>query len=184
MHNSRIIFPLLLFFSSPTNVFCQTSKGKSNISSVAKKNVKREKVHPRVALLNKVKKEEQKAMLWAMLLPCGGQIYNKTYWTAAAFASSYAVAGFFTWFWHKRYIEAGLFKLDNYEVNNSGIVRSSERYRTMGLITLALIYAFGVVEAYSTASLKTFDISDDLSFVIEPKQNDKEVGLNFGLNFK
>jgi hypothetical protein len=54
----------------------------------------------------------------------------------------------------------------------------------MGLISLGVIYIAGIIEAYSTASLKSFDISDDLSFVIEPKVKNDEVGISLGLNFK
>ena len=154
--------------------------------SVVRKNVQREKVHPRVELLKKVKKDEQKAMLWAMLVPCGGQIFNKSYYTAGLFVGMYGLVGWFTWYWHKRYISAGLWGIDNTDGKNSNSseVRGCERFRTMGLIGLGMIYLAGIIEAYSTASLKTFDISDDLSFVIEPKVNNKEAGISFGLNFK
>ncbi|MDR2402160.1 MAG: DUF5683 domain-containing protein [Cytophagales bacterium] len=145
---------------------------------------KTEKTHPRVGLLKRVKKEEQRAMLWAMLAPCGGQIYNETYWTAGVFAALYAVTGVATLYWHRRYLEAGMFKLDNPDSDNSGTIRGCERFRTMGLIGLGLIYIFGIIESYSTASMKTFDISDDLSFVVEPKVSDKEAGIKLGLNFK
>jgi hypothetical protein len=119
-----------------------------------------------------------------MLIPCGGQIFNKSYYTAGVFAGMYSLAGWFTWYWHKRYIEAGLSGLDDTETSNSGEVRGCERFRTMGLISLGVIYIAGIIEAYSTASLKSFDISDDLSFVIEPKVKNDEAGISLGLNFK
>ena len=185
MRKSHLTFLCFLFIFSSTNIFGQELKKKSS-QSIVKKNSnlkKSEKKHPRVALLKRVKKEEQRAMLWAMLLPCGGQIYNKTYWTAGTFAGLYAVVGGFTFYWHKRYLDEGMFKIDNPD-SNSGAARGCERFRTMGLIGLGLIYIFGVVEAYSTASMKTFDISDDLSFVIEPEVKNGKTGISLGLNFK
>jgi hypothetical protein len=173
---------LILISSASTRSFGQNLKGKKG--SVVKKNIQKEKVHPRVALLKKVKKDQQKAMLLGMLIPCGGQIFNKSYYTAGVFAGMYSLAGWFTWYWHKRYIDAGLSGLDDTETSNSGEVRGCERFRTMGLISLGVIYIAGIIEAYSTASLKSFDISDDLSFVIEPKVKNDEAGISLGLNFK
>ena len=162
-------------------VFCQDLE-KQRVS-VVKKKVQKEKIHPRVNLLKQVKKDQQKAMLWSMLIPCGGQIYNKSYSTAGIFAGMYGLVGWFTWYWHDRYINAGLYGLDNPDISNSGEVRGCERFRTMGLIGLGVIYLVGILEAYSTASLKTFDISDDLSFVIEPKIQNNGAGISLGLNF-
>lgn len=180
----RYCLTFLILISSSTKTFCQNLQGKR--SSIVRKNVQREKVHPRVGLLKKVKKDEQRAMLWAMLAPCGGQIFNKSYYTAGIFAGMYGLVGWFTWYWHKRYIEAGLWGIDNSDgtPSNSGEVRGCERFRTMGFIGLGAIYICSIIEAYSTASLKTFDISDDLSFVIEPRVKNEEAGISLGLNFK
>ncbi len=167
---------LILISSSSTKIFCQNFKGQKG--SIVKK-----KVHPRVALLKQVKKDQQKAMLWSMLIPCGGQIYNKSYTTAGIFAGMYGLVGWFTWYWHDRYIKSGLYGLDHPEISNSGEVRGCERFRTIGLIGLGAIYLVGILDAYSTASLHSFDISDDLSFVIEPKVNNDGAGISLGLNF-
>lgn len=180
MRRSCLTLLMLIIYPS-TMVFCQDLKGKK--LTIARKNVKKDKVYPRVRLLQKVKKDEQKAMLWAMLVPCGGQLFNKTYYTAGVFAGMYGLVGWFTYYWHNRYIEAGLWGMD-IGVNNSGTVRGCERFRTIGLIGLGIIYVIGIIDAYSTASLKTFDISDDLSFVIEPKVKNEEAGVSLGLNFK
>lgn len=181
----RYLFAFFILISGPsTEVFCQNPKSKG--SSVVKKNVnKKEKEHPRVSLLKRAKRDEQRAMLWAMLVPCGGQIFNKSYYTAGIFAGMYGLVGWFTYYWHKRYVDAGMWQLDNPNGSSiSGEVRGCERFRTAGFIGLGAIFILGVIDAYSTASLKTFDISDDLSFVVEPKVKNDETGISLGLNFK
>ena len=169
-----------VFLATPKNIYAKELRDKSLVRTEIEKT---KKIHPRLALLRQVKKEQQKAMLLSMLFPCGGQLYNKNFWTAGAFYALYGIFGGVAWYWHNRYNKEGMMQLDNPEYNDRGASQGCERFRMMGIIGLAATYVLSVVEAYSSASMKTFDVSDDLSFVVEPKNKNGEEEFNLGLNF-
>lgn len=63
------------------------------------------------------------------------------------------------------------------------------RYKNVSLLTTGLIYVLSIIEANVAAHLKTFDVSDDLSFQIYPSLKrfntvNGSTGLQIVFNFK
>ncbi len=136
----------------------------------------------------------KKATLYS-IVPGGGQIYNRDYWKLplvyAAFGGAMYMIRWNTLRYHD-YLTAYLtsYNLDTgqpsgkteYEVYVRGkktyytlsldnVKRGKDfyrRYRDWGYALIGASFALAAIEANVAAHLKTFDISDDLTFKIEP----------------
>lgn len=136
-----------------------------------------------------------KRALWlALVIPGGGQIYNRKYWKlpliyGGFFGCTYALI------WNQRmysdYSQAYLDIMDsdpntksylnilppNYDVASREEYLKSifkrrkdyyRRYRDMSIIAFGAVYAFSVIDAYVDAELSVFDISPNLSMRVRP----------------
>lgn len=137
----------------------------------------------------------QRALWLAMVIPGGGQIYNRKYWKLPIFYGGmmgciYAM----TWnnMMYKDYSQAYLDIMDSDPTTESynkflhlgtKIDSSNEerykkifksrkdkyrRWRDLSVFCLIGVYALSVIDAYVDAELSEFDISNDLSLKIEP----------------
>ncbi|MDR0895354.1 MAG: DUF5683 domain-containing protein [Prevotellaceae bacterium] len=135
-----------------------------------------------------------KATWLALVIPGGGQIYNKKYWKLPIIYGGFAGCAYaLTWNgkMYKDYSQA--FKdaaNDNWtassiidllppgytdRVSHSQITETLRRrkdmyrrYRDMSIFAFIGVYLLSVVDAYVDAELSNFDISPDLSMRIEP----------------
>jgi hypothetical protein len=137
----------------------------------------------------------KRATFFALIIPGGGQIYNRDYWKLPLVYGGLGAA-VYTIRWntlrYRDFLEPYLTSVDpntgsptgktQYEVYVRGkdevrtltldqVKRGKtyyRRYREYGFVILAAVYALTAVEANVAAHLKTFDISEDLSLRMEP----------------
>ena len=137
----------------------------------------------------------QRAMWLAMVIPGGGQIYNRKYWKlpiiyGGIIGCVYAI----NWnnMMYKDYSQAYLDIMDSdpntcsynkflhlgRQIDKSNEERYKQifksrkdkyrRWRDMSVFCLIGVYAFSIIDAYVDAQLSEFDISKDLSLKVEP----------------
>ena len=135
-----------------------------------------------------------RAMWLALILPGGGQIYNRKYWKlpliyGGFLGCAYALS------WNNQmlrdYSQAYLDIMDddpntqsymkmlplNYDISGResqfrDIFKNKKdyyrKYRDMSIFAFAAVYVLAVIDAYVDAELSTFDISRDLSLQLAP----------------
>ena len=139
--------------------------------------------------------DPQRALWLALVIPGGGQIYNRKYWKLPIVYGGFLGCIYaLTWnnMMYKDYSQAYLDIMDDdpetasYEkflhlgrqINDSNreryknIFKSRKdkyrRWRDMSLFVMVGIYALAVIDAYVDAELSVFDISKDLSLKVQP----------------
>ena len=139
---------------------------------------------------------DPKRALWlALVIPGGGQIYNRKYWKLPIVYGGF-IGCMYAMNWnntmYKDYSQAYLDLMDNDPGTQSynqflhlgtKITPENEdrykdifkkrkdkyrRWRDMSFFVMVGVYALSVIDAYVDAELSVFDISDDLSLRIEP----------------
>lgn len=139
--------------------------------------------------------DTKRAMWLALVLPGAGQIYNRKYWKLPIIYGGF-VGCAYAMSWNNQmyhdYSQAYLDIMDDdpntqsynqflhlgAQIDANNIERYKEifrkrkdryrRWRDMSMFVMIGVYAFSVIDAYVDASLSEFDISDDLSFRVEP----------------
>jgi len=189
MQRTALILIALLFTVGAS--FSQPLANSDSSSLIAKDN-KRTKSHP-----------PNRAMLFSVILPGAGQVYNRKYWKVpiiyAAMGTTIYFAGVNNKYYkeyHQGYInktdgkdstidlypdysETQLYELENYH----------RKYRDLNIILTGLFYTLNIVDAYVDAHLMHFDVSDDLSLHILPAMNFSAInrkpraGLTLALTF-
>ena len=139
--------------------------------------------------------DPQRALWLALVVPGGGQIYNRKYWKLPIVYGGFLGCIYaLTWnnMMYKDYSQAYLDIMDDdpttasYEkflhlgrqIDDSNreryktIFKSRKdkyrRWRDMSLFVMVGIYALAVIDAYVDAELSVFDISKDLSLKVQP----------------
>ena len=155
-----------------------------------------------VVVASKVKRDwntwtpnPQRALWLALVIPGGGQIYNRKFWKLPIVYGGF-LGCIYALSWnnmmYKDYSQAFLDISDNdpgtasynkflhlgRTVNDSNKERFKEifknrknkyrRWRDMSLFVMIGIYALSVIDAYVDAELSEFDISKDLSLKVQP----------------
>ena len=139
---------------------------------------------------------DPKRALWlALVIPGGGQIYNRKYWKLPIVYGGF-IGCIYAMNWnntmYKDYSQAYLDLMDNDPGTQSytqflhlgtTITPSNEnrykdifkkrkdkyrRWRDLSFFVMVGVYALSVIDAYVDAELSVFDISDDLSLRVEP----------------
>lgn len=120
-----------------------------------------------------------RASLYSALLPGLGQAYNGDYWKIPIFYGGLAVSGYCWAFNQKQfkryknmYIEA-IAQGDQYkgQLSPENMIWYRDkfrRFRDYSIIATILVYALNIIDANVFAHFNNFDISDDLSFNVEP----------------
>ena len=139
---------------------------------------------------------DPKRALWlALVIPGGGQIYNRKYWKLPLIYGGFLGCIYaLTWnnMMYKDYAQAYQDLMDNdpttasynkflhlgVEINKSNEERYKEifknrkdkyrRWRDLSIFVMIGVYALSVIDAYVDAELSSFDISKDLSLKVEP----------------
>jgi hypothetical protein len=124
--------------------------------------------------------DPRKAMILSAVLPGAGQFYNKRWWKAAIVYAGLATATYFIVTNQQQYnfYHAQLVLATNGEPYSlSSVYNASDlysiqgyysNYRDISVISAALIYIIGIVDANVDAQLHNFDVSDNLSFHFTP----------------
>ncbi|WP_073211091.1 DUF5683 domain-containing protein [Xylanibacter ruminicola] len=149
---------------------------------------------------------DPKRALWlALVIPGGGQIYNRKYWKLPLVYGGF-LGCLYAMNWnntmYKDYSQAYLDLTDSdpatqsynqflhlgAQINDSNKDRYKDlfkkrkdryrRWRDMSFFVLVGVYALSVVDAYVDAELSVFDISKDLSLRIEPTVLDNHTSKN------
>lgn len=123
----------------------------------------------------------KKATIMSAALPGLGQVYNGKWWKVPIIYGGFAVAGY--------YLKDNLDKIDLYKdafkaqtdddpgtVNTTGFTSSQltdiidqyKQWRDLSYIAIAAIYILNVVDANVDAHLFYFDVSEDISFHVQP----------------
>ena len=139
--------------------------------------------------------DPQRALWLALVIPGGGQIYNRKYWKLPLVYGGF-IGCLYAMNWnntqYKDYSQAYLDLMDNdpgtqsynqFLHLNTKITSANEdhykdifkkrkdrfrRWRDMSFFVLVGVYALSVIDAYVDAELSVFDISKDLSLRVEP----------------
>lgn len=135
------------------------------------------------------------------MLPGLGQAYNHKYWKIPIAYGGFAVLGY-SFFWNQQeYLKfknayKALLNQDpntvesNVKMYLSTKLYSYRRNRDLSIIGCAAIYILNIVDASVDAHLFTFDVSDDLSLIIQPSVFSfsstqlPKTGLSLTLNLK
>lgn len=157
---------------------------------------------------------DPKRALWlALVIPGGGQIYNRKYWKLPLVYGGFVGCAYaLSWnnMMYKDYSQAYLDIMDddpntksyedflpyNVTINDSNRNRYQEilkrkkdyyrKYRDMSIFVFIGVYLLSVIDAYVDAELSSFDINDDLSLKIEPtviQSNDTHCTFSRGTSY-
>jgi len=143
----------------------------------------------------------RKALLLSLAFPGAGQVYNKKLWYIRAPIATGAVTGGVIFYIYARqnyvlYRDAVRARNNNLETifdNNPSAttaalrtVRDSNRkLMEQAFFGTLIVHLLNGVEAFATAHLINFDVSDDLSFKFEPNLENSNYGgatMGFGLS--
>ena len=140
--------------------------------------------------------DPEKATWLALIIPGGGQIYNRKYWKLPIVYGGF-VGCLYAYNWngqmYKDYRQAYLDIMDsdpntdsfkdffrpgyNFEANKeylkSVFKKRKDRYRRwrdLSIFTFIGVYAISVIDAYVDAQLAGFDITEDINLSIEPQR--------------
>lgn len=139
--------------------------------------------------------DPQRALWLALVIPGGGQIYNRKYWKLPIFYGGFLGCAY-AMRWNNQmyadYAQAYIDIMDDNPNTNSfnqflhlgsqitdqNIDRYKElfrkrkdrfrRWRDLSFFCMIGVYGLSIIDAYVDASLSQFDISDDLSLRLEP----------------
>jgi len=120
-----------------------------------------------------------RASLYSALLPGLGQAYNGDYWKIPIFYGGFAISGY-CWVSNQQqykryknmYIEASSPDSEytgSLSKENMIWYRDKfRRYRDYSIIATALVYVLNIIDANVFAHFNDFDVSDDITFNVEP----------------
>jgi hypothetical protein len=118
-----------------------------------------------------------KASFYSALLPGLGQAYNGDYWHIPIYYAGFMISGYCWAFNQKEYRRYKNMYIDKAAGTYTGSLSSDDiiwyrdqyrRNRDYSVIATMLIYALNIIDANVFAHFSHFDISDDLSFNVQP----------------
>lgn len=145
-------------------------------------------------------KDPKKAIYLSLIFPGAGQVYNEKVWKLPLLYSGVSTAIYFLNFNNRRYkefiaaleiVREGTETNPFPNLNEDGIIRNVNywrRNRDAMYMVFGAIYALGAVDAFVDAHLSGFDVSDDLTFKLEPSMepmlaNNNAIGLSLKIKF-
>ena len=155
------------------------------------------------------KPDVQTATWLALVIPGGGQIYNRKYWKLPIVYGGF-VGCMYAYNWngqmYKDYRQAYLDIMDsdpntnsfkdffrpgyNFDANKeylkSVFKKRKDRYRRwrdLSIFATIGVYALSVIDAYVDAQLATFDINDDVNLTIEPQMMQDRIPFSRDNNY-
>jgi len=146
-------------------------------------------------------KNPKVATLLSVIFPGAGQAYNEKIWKIPILYGGIITTAYFVEFNNRRYRRIRV-ALDIVRdptlgsnpfpnLNEDGIIRNVDywrRNRDLCYLIFGVIYVLGIVDAQVDAHLSGFDVSDDLSWKIEPAYESMSaggdsIGLSLKINF-
>lgn len=130
-----------------------------------------------ISYKSRVKPLPARASLYSALLPGLGQAYNGDYWKIPIFYTGFLVSGYCWSFNQTQYKRYKTMYIDSVNGTYTGSLSGDNikwyrdqyrRLRDYSIIATALIYVLNIVDANVFAHFRNFDISDDISFNVEP----------------
>lgn len=139
----------------------------------------------------------KRAGLYSALLPGLGQAYNKQYWKIGLVA---AATGVVTYFYidnsknYQEYQEAYINRLNNptqadaypeRSLDDLDLLRKTFRkYKEYTVIAGTVCYLVNILDAFTSAHLKAFDMGKDISLQIAPSYNQQgQAGIHIQMGF-
>ncbi|MES2516188.1 MAG: DUF5683 domain-containing protein [Bacteroidota bacterium] len=192
----KVILSHILFF-----IFISASVHAQQNDSL-RTEYKKDSTQAKKAVKKAIYGNARKATIMSACLPGLGQIYNKKYWKAPVIYAALGGLGYWGVTNHikYKYYSDNLKAIydDDENTINSTLYSSDQlvtqkkyyqKYRDIAIIVGALVYLVNIIDANVDAHLKTFDISDDLSFQVNPYSNldynnRLQAGISLKLKFK
>ncbi len=144
----------------------------------------------------------KKALIYS-IIPGGGQIYNRKLWYiklplvyGAFIGSGLAIqynSSYYSYFKKNHYNKLNNIELDASKVPNISFLSTDvlRQYRDsfyksaqQSYVVFALVYILSAAEAFTTAHLMNFDVSEDLSFKLKPSFENLPIGNAFGIGIQ
>lgn len=197
--NYYIISVFAFLLSWPLGVWSQAKKDTITVAtdSVVERKMKKLPAEQKPVSLKKWVPDSKRSLWMALVLPGGGQIYNKKYWKLPLVYGGFMGCAYaLTWnnMMYKDYSKAYMDLMDSDPTTRSYMdfvplsyrnlsdeeIKSKfqdtfrnrknyyRKYRDMSLFCFIGVYLLSVVDAYVDAELSNFDISKDLSVQLEP----------------
>lgn len=113
-------------------------------------------------------KSPTKALMFALVLPGLGQIYNGKYWKVPLVWAALGGAGYAIVYNTEQYEQATINYALDQSPDNERIIKGWKRNMELSYIVTVLIYGLQVLEAYVDANLSSWDVSENLSMGISP----------------
>lgn len=144
----------------------------------------------------------QKAVLYSLICPGLGQIYNKKYWKLPFIYGAGGTLLYYIGFNHLKYTKfrdayedidpdaSEYAHIDGGDYLNDalkGAMRRYERWRDGCVFGFCAIYLLNVIDAMVDANFIYFDVSDDLSLHVEPvmiKNSGMTAAMGFRINLQ
>lgn len=118
-----------------------------------------------------------RASLFSALIPGLGQAYNGDYWKIPIFYTGLGVCAY-CWSSNQQQYDRyrNMYRQQNDGSYNGNLTADNikwyrdqyRRYRDYSIIATALVYALNIIDANVFAHFSNFDISDDITFNVEP----------------
>ena len=194
----RIVFSILFFITicfSSTSIYAQsTIDSKVEVQGVTVvTNDTMAKYH-----------SPKKAGYMSTFLPGLGQVYNKKYWKLPIIYGGFTVLAYYIVYNNANYIkyrDAYIARIDEdptnddvfpqYTTDNLRVIKNIYwKNRDLSVILTVTLYVLNIFDAIADAHLYSYDVSDDLSFRIDPITEPAYYvgqvnvnGIGFSLNF-
>lgn len=140
----------------------------------------------------------KRAALYSALLPGLGQAYNQQLWKSGIVLVG---AGAITYFIvsnrqeYLKYQKDYIYRIDNnpltvtsfpnYSTDDVNLLRTGFRkYYEYSIIAASVAYLVNILDAYTSAHLKTFDMSKDISYRWIPGNTHQPVSVGLSITFK
>lgn len=142
-------------------------------------------------------KNPKKAALYSAIIPGAGQIYTKKYWKipliyAGLITSAYYINKNYTDY--KTYKQAYINRLDDDITDefigtytDANLITLTEHYRRnteISALLFTLTYALNIIDASVNAHLFNYNVSEDISMIIQPVYFSKENARGLSLSIK
>ena len=140
---------------------------------------------PFLGFLKEDGNKPKKAAFYSTIFPGGGQIYNRQYWKAPIALAAVGGAGYAIYFnttEYRKYRDAYRIRVDddpttfddfydNPNATEEALIDARDNHRKwleQSYIALVVVHGLNVLEAYTAAHLRDFDIDEDLSLHWQP----------------
>ncbi|MBN2274076.1 MAG: hypothetical protein JXR41_11840 [Bacteroidales bacterium] len=148
-----------------------------------------------------IQRNPKTAILCSALLPGLGQVYNRKYWKVPLIYGAGGAMVYVFYYNQSKYVkfrdaynegdEQKIYIIDGYTRTYDQLPRGRDwyrRYRDISVVGIAAVYFLNIIDAMVDAYFTGFDVSDDLSFRIQPAIVDNfdltaAVGIKFTVGF-